>query len=174
MTNKKCLVAYFSHRGENYVSGKIMDLKVGNTEIIAQMIADYLDGDLFHIQKTEQYPFEYRSTVDVAKKEYQENARPKLVNEIQDFAKYDVVFVGFPNWCGTMPMPVWTFLESYDFSNKILVPFCTHEGSGLGRSESDIKKLCPQADLMPGKAFFGHSVNDAKTEVEKWLDDILC
>ncbi|MGI5825085.1 MAG: flavodoxin [Bacillota bacterium] len=173
MKNKKCLIAYFSHRGENYVKGNIVDLKVGNTEIVAKMIADYTQGELFHIEKKEKYPFEYRKTVEAAKAEYKAAARPVLTAAVENINKYDVIFVGYPNWCGTMPMPVWTFFDSYDFSGKVLIPFCTHEGSGMGNSEKDIKKLCPDADIRPGKAILGNAAADANEEIAEWLSKVL-
>ncbi len=157
---QKILVAYFSHKGQNYCKGKIVDLAVGNTERVAKMIAEETNGDLFEIKVYEEYPFSYRDCVSKAKEELRVNSRPDLSTDA-DISSYDVIFLGYPNWCGTMPMPVWTFLESHDFSGKIICPFCTHEGSGMGRSEGDLKKICPSADIRPGLAIYGSEVQSA-------------
>lgn len=167
--NKKCLIAYFSHRGNNYVSGKIIDLTVGNTEVVANMICDLAEGELFHIEGVNAYPKDYTKTTEVAKKELQGNERPQLKQHIENLTSYDVVFLGYPNWWGTMPMPVFSFLEENDFAGKIIIPFCTHEGSGLGNSEKDISKLCPEAILLNGLAINGSRVKEAKNNITNWL-----
>ena len=132
---KKCLIAYFSRKGNNYSSGSIVNLPIGNTAVIAKMIADVTSGDLFCIDTINPYPKDYGQTADVAGQELRCNARPGLLNHVVDMGVYQVVFLGYPNWCGTMPMAVLTFLEEYDFSGKMIVPFCTHQGSGLGSSK---------------------------------------
>ena len=118
----------------NYVSGKIVDLPVGNTERAAQMLRLFTGGDLFHIRTASVYPNDYQEVVKIAKKEKADNARPVLERDIDSIDDYDVIFLGYPNWCGTMPMALWTFLESHDFTDKTIYPFCTHEGSGVGHS----------------------------------------
>ena len=168
--NKKCLIAYFSRVGNNYVSGKIVNLPVGNTKIVAQVIAEQTGGDLFRIDTVVDYPVDYHETTDVAKKELNENARPALTDHVSDMDSYDVVFLGFPNWWGTMPMAVFTFLEEYDFASKTIIPFCTHEGSGMGQSENDIKKLCPKANVLKGLAIHGSHVSEAKDKIADWLN----
>lgn len=145
----KYLIAYFSRKGNNYVNGQIVNLTKGNTEVIAEMIQDKTNGDLFHIESVKTYPADYMEATEVAKKELHDNARPKLTNAISSAAPYDVIFLGYPNWWGTMPMPVCTFLESCDLSGKTIVPFCTHEGSGLW------KKCFRYQKIMPGLNRFG-------------------
>lgn len=172
LTNKKCLVAYFSRKGQNYVSGRIIDLKVGNTEVIAKMIQKKTGGDLFHIESVAAYPKDYTETTEVAKNELRAKARPKLKGLVENVKAYDVIFLGYPNWWGTMPMPVYTFLESYDFSGKTIVPFCTHEGSGMGHSEKDIAKTCPKATVLAGIAIYGTSASSAGSEVSSWIDGL--
>jgi flavodoxin len=169
LTNKKCLVAYFSRNGQNYVSGRIVDLKVGNTEVVANMIQKITGGDLFHIESVTAYPKDYTETTEVAKNELRTKARPKLTGQVRDIEAYDVIFLGYPNWWGTMPMPVYTFLESYDFSGKKIVPFCTHEGSGMGHSEKDIAKACPKATVLEGIAIHGTSAASAGSDVSSWV-----
>ena len=167
----KSLIAYYSRRGKNYFDGKITDLPVGNTEVVAQKIARATGGDLFHIEAVKPYPADYDESTEVAKTELGENARPELTATVRDFDAYDVIYLGYPIWWGVMPMPVMTFLEMYDFSGKTIVPFCTHEGSGLGRSENDIKRLCPGASVKQGLALHGGSVQDALPTLQKWLEN---
>ncbi|PKM76083.1 MAG: flavodoxin [Firmicutes bacterium HGW-Firmicutes-15] len=171
-SDAKCLITYFSRKGNNYVSGKIVNLKVGNTEVAAEMVREITGGDLFHIEAMNAYPEDYTETTEVAKQELHTNTRPKLTGHIETMTSYDVIFLGYPNWWGTMPMPVFTFLEEYDFSGKTIVPFCTHEGSGLGHSEKDIAKLCPQAKLLKGMAIHGTRVKDAKKDLANWLEKV--
>jgi flavodoxin len=108
----------------------------------------------------------------VAKKELHDNARPELSSYVDNIDSYNLIFLGYPNWYGTMPMPVFTFLEKYDLSDKTIIPFCTHEGSGLGHSEKDIAKLCPKATLLKGLAINGSRVSDAKIDVTNWLNKL--
>jgi flavodoxin len=151
----KILVAYFSWGG--------------NTRTIAEWIHQSVGGDLFEIKTVKPYPKEYGSTTEVAKQEQESNARPVLATRINDMNSYDVVFLGYPNWWGTLPMALFTFLEQYDFSGKTLIPFCTHEGSALGQSVSDIKKLAPRSTVLKGLAIRGGSVNGARNDVNAWL-----
>ncbi|WP_039764165.1 MULTISPECIES: flavodoxin [unclassified Caldicellulosiruptor] len=169
MAHSKILIAYFSRKGNNYLNGRITNLPIGNTEIVAQKIQKLTGGDLFEIKPAKQYPEDYYEMTEVAKEEKRKNARPELANELEDISPYEVVFLGYPNWWGTMPMAVFTFLESYDFAGKTIAPFCTHEGSGLGSSERDIKKLCPKANVLPGLAIRGSSVNQADNDIQNWL-----
>jgi flavodoxin len=170
--NPKCLIAYFSRPGKNYIGGTIVDLPVGNTEVVAKTIQKMTRGDLFHIESVHAYPVEYAETTEVAKEELRTKARPKLTGHVETLASYDVVFLGYPNWWGTMPMPVYTFLEEYNFSGKTLAPFCTHEGSGLGHSVADIRKMCPKATVRDGLAIRGGEVNNAQDDVSGWLREI--
>lgn len=172
LKNKKCLIAYYSRKGQNYVSGKIVDLVTGNTEIVANIIREITSSDMFKIESVKDYPIDYTETTEVAKKELHSNTRPKLKNYIVDIDSYDVIFLGYPNWWGTFPMPVFTFLESYDFGGKIIIPFCTHEGSGLGNSGNDIAKLCPKANILKGIAIHGTKVDSEKKNIVNWLDKI--
>ena len=169
--NKK-LVVYFSHKGENYSKGRIVNLEKGKTEIAAEMISNILNADIFEIVAEKEYPFNYNECIEIAKKELRENSKIKLKQDI-DIKDYDTIFVGYPNWWGTMPMPVWTFLEEKDFTNKKVLPFCTHEGSGLGQSESDIKKLIGDAEVLKGLAINGSEVNNSEKQIKKWLEDSL-
>jgi len=149
-----------------------VDLPVGNTEVVAKMIQEITRGDLFYIEAVHAYPKDYTETTEVAKEELRTSARPKLTNHLENMSSYDVIFLGYPNWWGTMPMPVFTFLDEYDYSGKTIVPFCTHEGSGLGRSVSDIRKMCPKSTVREGLAIRGGEVKNAKNEVSGWLGEL--
>lgn len=166
----KCLIAYYSRRGENYVAGGIVDLSVGNTEIAAEMIRSLTGGDMFQIETVQEYPLDYHETTEVARKELREHARPELRGLPDAVDSYDVVFLGFPNWWGTPPMAVLTFLESSDFSGKTILPFCTHEGSGMGRSELDIRTACPNARVLDGLAITGGRVRGSAEAIRRWID----
>ncbi|MCY1720931.1 hypothetical protein OU798_11305 [Prolixibacteraceae bacterium Z1-6] len=165
---KKSLIAYYSRRGQNYVGGSIVDLKLGNTEIIAQKIQARTGSQLFKIDTIKNYPVDYMETTRVAKQELREDARPELTEALENMDDYDVIYLGYPNWWGTFPMAVFSFLESYDFSGKTIIPFCTHEGSGMGGLK-DIKKLCPGANVEDGIAIRGGSVQAADRALEVWL-----
>lgn len=165
----KSLVAYFSRKGSNYFDGKIVNLPVGNTQVVAEKIAKITGGDLFHIEAVTSYPVDYDESTEFAKKELGENARPELTATVREFDAYDVIYLGYPIWWGVMPMPVLTFLESYNFAGKTIVPFCTHEGSGLGMSERYIRQACPKASVLPGLAIIGHLRDKADRPVEDWM-----
>ena len=125
MANTKILIAYYSRKGNNYVAGRIVNLSVGNTEVLAQKIQSLTKGDLFQIDTVKKYPDDYTEATHVAKQELRENARSELVDFVSNMDDYDVVYLGYPNWWGTFPMGVFTFLESYNFSEKTIIPFCT-------------------------------------------------
>ena len=165
----KSLVAYYSRKGNNYVGGSIVHLPVGNTEVAARMIQKLTGCDAFRIDTVKGYPADYNETTDVAREELHQNARPALSGRVDNMGDYDVVFLGYPNWWGTMPMAVYTFLEEYDFAGKTIIPFCTHEGSGMGHSESDIKKLCRDARVLKGLPLRGGSVQRAEKDISDWL-----
>jgi len=165
----KDLIAYFSRKGNNYVGGSVENLPVGNTEVAAKMIQKLTGADIFRIATVKEYPTDYGKTTEVARQELRQNARPALSSDVDNFDSYDVILLGYPNWWGTMPMAVWTFLEKHDFSGKTILPFCTHEGSGMGHSESDIRKLCPHATVLNGLSVRGGSVRAAEKEVSTWL-----
>ena len=165
----KILLAYFSRAGNNYVGGSIVNLAIGNTEVAAKMIEQLTDAQVFKIEPARPYSANYTTCTQEAQQEIRSNARPELAAYLEDIESFDTIILGYPNYWNTVPMPVYTFLEKYDFAGKKILPFCTHEGSGLGRSESDIKKLCPGADVRKGLAITGSRVKNAKSDLEHWL-----
>lgn len=165
----KQLVAFYSRADENYVSGQLKMLEIGNTEIVAKMIAEKTGADLFKIEQVQPYAADYNECIAQAQEDQQRNARLELTSYLDQIEEYDVIYVGYPNYWSTMPMAVFTFLERYDFTGKIIKPFCTHEGSGLGKSIADIKKICPKAIVQDGLAIYGSSAARAQADVENWL-----
>ncbi|MDE7202557.1 MAG: flavodoxin, partial [Lachnospiraceae bacterium] len=143
-----------------------------NAQLLAEMAQGVTGGDLFFIETVEKYPAAYRGTTDQAKEEQNDDVRPELVSHVEDMESYDTIILIYPNWWGTLPQAVFTFLEEYDFSGKTIWPLCTHEGSRLGKSESDIAELVPDAQLVKGLAIKGDSVGSAQTDVEAWLSDL--
>ena len=167
MTKK--LIAFYSRADENYVSGTLKMLAIGNTEVAAGMIQELTGADLFKIEQAKPYSKGYNDCIEEAKEDQQNHARPALVSCPDSVDEYDTIYLGFPNYWNTMPMAVFTFLEHYDFGGKVIKPFCTHEGSGMGRSVSDIKSLCPDAVVGDGLAILGSRVNKSKVDIERWL-----
>lgn len=164
----KILTAYFSHAGENYFDGKIKAISEGNTAIVAKKIAAATGSELFEVARETPYPYSYAECVKEAKEEFIRNSRPELKEKIS-VKGYDVVILAYPNWCGTMPMAVFTFLESGDFAGKKILPLCTNEGSRMGRSEGDIKALCPEADIAEGLSVKGSLAAESDEKVYAWL-----
>lgn len=162
------LIAFFSRKDENYVNGIIKELKVGNTEIAAKIIQQSTGADLFQIEPVKEYSKTYNDCIAEAQADQRQNARPELKDYPESIDEYDTIYLGYPNYWGTMPMAVFTFLEHFDFSGKTIKPFCTHEGSGLGRSISDIKRLCPNATVKEGLAVHGGSVSRSENEIINW------
>ena len=162
------LIAFYSRAGENYFGGAMRRIPVGNTEKAARMLADLTGGDLFQIRQAQPYSDDYRTCVDQARIDWQQGARPEVLDLPDDLDGYDQIYLGYPNYCGTMPMAVYTFLEHYDFTGKTIHPFCTHEGSGLSNTERDIQKAAPEAGVVRGLAIHGSHVDSAKATLEAW------
>lgn len=155
----KVLVVYFSHSG--------------NTKVVAEKISSILGGDIFEIVTVEKYPIKYNLVVNQAKKEIEDQIKPVLLNRLAHFNDYDTIVIGYPMWWYTCPMAVFTFLESYDFSGKVILPFCTHEGSALSTSIEDIKKVIPNAIVKEGLAIRGSKVNESDQLISTWLNKAL-
>lgn len=168
--NKKVLVVYFSRTGEQYSVGNI---KEGNTAIIAKMIADRTGADLFEIKVVkDNYPARYDELTKYAKIEKQQNVRPEIVGNISNIDDYGTVFIGYPNWWADLPMPVYTFLEGYDFSNMTVIPFCTHEGSGLGGTQNKVQ-VATKGKMLNGLGVYGHIAQNDKQKAEKLVSEWL-
>lgn len=173
-TDGKKLVVFFSHTGENYNVGNISK---GNTHIIADMIADATGADTFEIVPEKAYPVSYDECIEVAKREKQSNARPAIKGNVK-IEDYDVIFLGYPNWWGEVPMCVYTFIEKHSWEGKTVIPFITHEGSGMGGTDRKIASVCKGADVAVGKglAVQGKVAQEnresAARKVEHWLNSL--
>ncbi len=156
-------------KDENYFGGNYRYVKVGNTEKVANMIADITGADMFKIEQAVLYAADYMTCIEEAKKDLKEKARPELVELPDNLDEYDEIYLGYPNYWGTMPMAVYTFLEAFDFTGKTIHPFCTHKGSGLSRTEKDVANTAKGANVTKGLAIHGSSVDSARNIVEKWV-----
>ena len=166
---EKNLIAYYSRKGQNYVNGSVKNLAKGNTEIIAEFIQKNFGGELFEIDTVKNYPVDYTECTEVAKVEIQKNFRPELKNYLPKIDGYEKIFLGYPIWWSIPPMAVATFLEHYDFSGKKIIPFCTHEGSGLGGSLNWLKKICPNAEILQGLSIHGADAKNSEEKIISWL-----
>ena len=136
----KTLIAYFSRADENYFGGAMRYVKVGNTEIVCNIMNDLIDADMFKIEMKDPYSPVYMTCIDEAKKDLREDARPELVSLPESIDEYDTVVLAYPNYWGTVPMAVFTFLEAFDFSGKTILPLCTNEGSGSHSEEGAFRQ----------------------------------
>ena len=163
------LIAFYSRADENYFGGTYRTIPVGNTEKAAHMLAELTGADLFKIEQKVPYSANYKACVAEAYRDLKANARPELLNLPENLDQYDEIYLGYPNYCGTMPMAVYTFLEHYDFTGKVIHPFCTHEGSGLSNTVNDIQKAAKGATVQPGLAIHGSDVDKAKAKLKGWV-----
>ena len=166
----KTLIAFFSRADENYFGGATRYVKVGNTEIVCDIMKDMIPADSFKIEMKNPYSPVYMTCIEQAKKDLREKTRPALKHMPESIDGYATVILAYPNYWGTVPMAVFTFLEAFDFTGKTILPLCTNEGSGMGNSERDIRKTCPGATVKPGLPITGSQAADSKTSVQKWLD----
>ena len=164
----KILIVYYSRKGENYWNGSIKSIAKGNTERVAEFIQKAVGGDLFEVETVRSYSESCMTCIDEAKQELREKARPEIKAYPDNFEEYDTIFVGYPNWWGTMPMCMFTLLEKYDFTGKTIIPFCTNEGSGMGGSERDLKKLCKGATVKPGLSIHGAEAEQSESKAAAW------
>lgn len=194
----KVLVAYFSLEGNSLFDGDSTDADAvtsasvqrsgssfppqvingvhkGNTQIIAEYIAERTGGDLFEIRVSpeERYPLDGYEVLDIARAESAADERPRLSSGVENMEAYEVIYLGYPIWNGTMPMALFSFLEEYDFEGKMIIPFCTHDGSRAGRSTRDIKAECPGATVLEAFPVRYSAVQGARAEVYEWIDSTI-
>ena len=171
MENKgKTLVVFFSHAGDNYAVGNI---EVGNTKIVAYYIKEIIGADLFEISTNKYDGMAYNPLIKLAKEEATNGDLPPYEGEI-DLSPYDTVFIGGPVWWGTYPQVMFTFFKNHqnDLKGKTIIPFTTHEGSGLANCVEDVKDAFPGANVQEGWSIYGHEVRTGKAKVEKWLKEM--
>ena len=164
----KTLIAYYSRADENYFGGAMRYVKVGNTEIVCNLMKDMVETDTFKIEMKNPYSPVYMTCIDEAKKDLRENARPELVSYPDSIDGYETVILAYPNYWGTMPMAVVTFLEKFDFSGKTILPLCTNEGSGMGGSERELRKICKGATVAAGLSIHGAEAAQSESKVAAW------
>lgn len=173
LKDRKVLVAYYSRADENTGVGVV---EKGNTEILAERIAEDLGADIYKIEPEKPYPKAYKEATEVAKQEKADGARPAIKGSLPDLSGYDVIFLGYPIWWGDLPMTVYTFLEQEDFSSKVVVPFCTHEGSGIGSTPEMIMQAAHPKSILPGLEMRGTKAqkerDEARAEVDNWLEGL--
>ncbi len=178
------LIAYFGRWGNtdfpdgidastsaSIVIGKDNNLQ-GTTEYVASMIQEYTGGTLHLIQTADTYPADYDAVVDQNHQEQDEGSMPELSTVVENMDQYEIVFIGYPIWATTIPRPVISFIEQYDLSGKIIIPFCTHGGYGSGSSYTEIENLLPDSEILDGFAVEAEQIDSAEQELENWLDDL--
>lgn len=182
-TDNHILIAYFSVPEDINTDGIDADAgasvvvrdgeTLGNVQFMAETVQETIGGDLFRIETTQQYPLDHDPLVDQAAEEQDADARPELATHIENLEQYDTVILGYPNWWGDMPQPLYTFLEEYDFSGKTIIPFCPHGGSGFSQTEDTIAKLQPNAQISSeGLTISRNEVADSADEVTAWAESL--
>ena len=167
----KTLIAFFSRADENYFAGAMRYVKIGNTEIVVDLIKDIIPADTFKIEMKNPYSPVYMTCIDEAKRDLREIARPEVLSLPDSIDEYDTVILAYPNYWGTIPMAVATFLENYDMSGKTILPLCTNEGSGMGSSERTIKECAKGANLKKGLSITGSNAANSADSVKRWLSE---
>ena len=165
----KTLIAFFSRADENYFGGAMRYVKVGNTEIVVGLMKELIEADSFKIEMKDPYSPVYMTCIEEAKKDLRAKARPELASMPESVDEYDTIVLAYPNYWGTMPMAVLTFLERYDFNGKTILPLCTNEGSGMGSSERDLQKYTSGAEIRKGLSITGSKASESDEQVKKWL-----
>lgn len=158
ITDKKILIAYFSWSG--------------NTRAVAETIHTRIGGDIYEIVPETPYSQNYQAVVDKAEQEQKANARPAIKNRLTDISQYDVIFVGYPNWWGSLPMPVATFMEGCSWQGKTVVPFFTHGGGGVQNCDRDLRKLAAGANVTEYLCLSGNRARNSQSEIDAWLQKL--
>ena len=172
----KTLIAFFSRADENYFGGAMRYIEVGNTEVVVGKLRELTEADVFRIEMKKPYSPVYMTCIEEAKKDLRDKARPELVSYPDSIDGYDTVILAYPNYWGTIPMAVATFLERYDFTGKTILPLCTNEGSGLSGFDRKLASAVPGAQVLEGLAIRGqdcqNAQDDVKSSVREWLDGL--
>lgn len=176
----KILIAYFSVPEDetDTVAGASVVIKngqkTGSTEYVAKLVQQTIGGDLFEIKAAESYPTDHGILIDQAADEKADNIRPELETSVENFEDYDIVIIGYPNWWADLPVPVYTFLEQYDFGGKTVVPFVTHGGSGFSATVGTITEMLPNSTVSDNTLSLSrNNVADCEDTVEKWAKSLV-
>lgn len=165
----KVLIVFFSHAGENYSVGNV---KVGNTKLVADEIQRLTGGDEFEVVAEKNYDMPYDALTRLAKEETENGEKPPFKGEVKNIDEYQTIFIGGPIWWGTYPQVMFTFFDKYDLNGKTIIPFSTHEGSGLGSVVSDLKSIYPNATFKEAFSIYGHETRKDLSKVSKWLKSL--
>lgn len=165
----KVLIVFFSHAGENYSVGNV---KVGNTKLVADEIQRLTGGDEFEVVAEKNYDMPYDELTRLAKEETENGEKPPFKGEVKNIDEYQTIFIGGPIWWGTYPQVMFTFFDKYDLNGKTIIPFSTHEGSGLGSVVSDLKSIYPNATFKEAFSIYGHETRKDLSKVSKWLKSL--
>lgn len=178
----KILIAYFTWADNTHVddpssvdvdaSTSASVLAPGNTEKVVHFIQEQVGGDMFSIIVDEPYSSDYDECLDRASDELAQQARPTIVDTVENMDEYDVIFLGYPNWWSSCPMAIFSFIESYDLSNKTIIPFCAHGTGGLGRSIEDLQDALPHSTLLDAFGVYRPDTDSCQDDVNQWLSDI--
>lgn len=170
----KAITIFFSIKGQTLGAGmKIVEQEKGNTAIAAEFIHNAIGGEMFEIEAARVYSKDHMTLINEAKQELQAGTRVEVKKHPESLDDYDTIFLGYPNWWNTMPMVMFTFLEHYDWTGKRIIPFCTNEGSGLGESVRDIKKIAKGADVKDGISLTGSQVKNMEDRISAWAKEQL-
>ena len=164
------IVIFFSHTGDNYSVGNI---EVGNTKVVADYISEITGADQYEIVTHKYDGMAYMPLINLAQEEANKGELPPYEGTAPDLSQYDTVFIGGPVWWGTYPQVMFTLFKDINLDGKTVIPFTTHEGSGLANCVSDVKKAFPKATVTAGFSIYGHEVRSGKAKVEKWLKSIM-
>ena len=164
----KALIVYYSRRGENYAVGNIAE---GNAEHIAKVIQKLTGGDIYSIDPMHEYSADYMTCTEEAMRELKAQARPEFKNPLSSIDDYDTVYLCYPNWWGTYPRVVASFIDRYDWNGKIVKPMCTHEGSAMGSSEAELRRTLKGAIVKPGLAIKGTNARSSDRQIERWINE---
>lgn len=178
--NANIMTAEYKENSANAINIAANDNKIlvvyftwgGNSRTLAGYAKDITGGDIFEIVPAQPYPSQYRATTQQAREELDNNYLPAIRNQINNLSSYDTIILVYPNWWGTIPQIVKRFLQDNDFSGKTIAPICTHEGSRMGRSLTDIRALCPNSTITEGLDVRGGSVSGARNTVRDWINKI--
>ena len=167
--SKKSLIIYFSRADENYFNGKLKYIQKGNTEVVAGYIHELTGANMFKVERKVPYSSDYKTCLEESKKEITNGDRPEIAHSLESIDEYDVIYIGGPVYWGVLPAPMSTQLEKLNWEGKVVRPFTTHEGSGLGSVPLQLKKICKGADVKYGLAIKGSDVESSQEKVEKWV-----
>ena len=167
----KNLIIYFSHTGENYMEDGIRNIDKGNTEIVVDELSKLTNASIFKVEPKIPYPYNYHECCNVAKKELDEHKKIELVSKLDNIDQYDVIYIGGPVWYGHYPMALLSALDGLNFNSKIVKPFTTHEGSGLGSTAIDLKNICIGANIKAGMPILGSRASLCGEKLKEWMEE---